>query len=253
MQRLFCPMDQRLDGRQGEPHDVRNLPAAHLFEPAQDDGRPLIFRQGIDRPVEQTPPFLHFKVTMRIGGRHGFRGPFILRCCSRNHPAKPLHAPAPADMIQAAVDGDAVDPCRKLRVTAKSWKRIVHLYKHILGDVVGIIPISNEAVAQIAYPLLVRQDDGSEDGMVIGRRHGYPESGRHLDAACTHMRGGALYEETVRAGDSLRDRFHATRKKMPPEGGGEWMGLHYDCDSRRAASRMIVNSSMASRSFASRC
>ena len=69
-------------------------------------------------------------------------------------------------MIEAGIDGDAVQPGVKGRGGCKAFKSLEGLYESVLSGIVGVIPVFQHVTAQVVYPVLVFMHERPEGGRV---------------------------------------------------------------------------------------
>src|SRR5437899_5314873 len=135
----------------------RDLLGGELLAALEEHGRPLLRGELLDR----LPDLAH--VSLRPHGLDGIderrRLPLdgiALTLLGTAAPAEePPPSPPSALMIQTAVDEDAVEPGRELRLPREGPRRLVQADERFLGAILGVFPVAHDGPGDAIRPLLV--------------------------------------------------------------------------------------------------
>src|SRR5712691_492357 len=142
--------------RQVEHHS--DLLGRELLPTLEEHGRSLLRGELLDL----LPDLAHVSLRPhRLGGIHERRrvpldGIAALALLARAAPAhEPTPSPAPALMVQAAVDEDAVEPGGELRLPREGPRRLVQANERFLGAILGVFSVAHDGPGDAIRPLLV--------------------------------------------------------------------------------------------------
>src|SRR5712692_5127765 len=135
----------------------RDLLGGELLAALEEHGRPLLRGELLDG----LPDLVHVSLrTQGLGGIHERRRQpldgIALTLLATPAPAEePPPSPPPALMVQTAVDEDAVEPRRELRLPREGPRRLVQADERFLGAILGVFPVAHDGPGDAIRPLLV--------------------------------------------------------------------------------------------------
>lgn len=158
-------------GRQGDIHDLGNLLIRAAFEFMEDEHRLLLLGQQSDRLPDEFSRLVHCPGGRGVVpvGRHEARPAPVLVFEAAAEFSPPPEFPVIAVKVPAAVDGDPVNPGGDAAIVPEGPGRLIHLKKNVLGDVLDILRVAEQAGAQAEDSALKSIDENLESAEVFGR------------------------------------------------------------------------------------
>ena len=158
-------------GCHGNSHDFGNLQIGAAIELIEDEHGLLFLGQGIDGLPDEPPGLVHRPSGCGIVhvGRYD-AGPAltpVLESPAEFAPSSEL--PVVAVEVPTAVDGDPIDPGGDAAIPPECSGCFKDLEKNVLGDVLGVLRVTQQAGAQAEDPALKATDKSFERSEVFGR------------------------------------------------------------------------------------
>jgi len=158
-------------GRQGDIHDLGDLLIRAAFEFMEDEHGLLLLGQRSDRLPDEFSRLVHCPGGRGVDpvGRHEARPAPTLVFEPAAEFSPPPEFPVIAIEVPAAVDGDPINPGGDAAIVPEGPGRFIHLEKNVLGDVLGILRVAEQAGAKAENSVLKAIDENLEGAKVFGR------------------------------------------------------------------------------------
>ena len=171
LQITFCAMKAGFYGRHGNIHDFGNLLIRTAFKLIENEHSLLLLGQRGDRLTDELSRLVHSPGgcgVIPVGRYEDRPAPdFILDPSAQLSPLSEFSIIAIE--VPAAVDGDSIYPGGDAAIVPECSGRFVYLKKNVLRDVLGILRVAQQAVAQAEDSVLIAIDEGLESSEVFGR------------------------------------------------------------------------------------
>ena len=217
-ERNACADEDRFDGRHRHAQRVGELGVAHPRQLAHQQRGALLVGQAANVLDQARERLALLGGRDRVGDRAG-GGTLDRRRRDRHRPA---------DLIDAAVVGDAIQPCAEGEIAVARPQPVVRLEEHVLERVLGVLPRRRQHLAGVGEqpgPVAVVDDP---EGLVV------PGTEERYELIVRAESKPRRAERTPLPGECRRclesGRFHVTPRTLT-RGVGESSGVSTDYDS----------------------
>ena len=151
--------EPRFDGADRHAKGIRDLVVAQPVDFTQDDSRPLIKRQMVERRLQTLGEL--FLSEHPIGTGIAGRDELTVRrhVLIERHLIGAVAAPPEAVPVARLIDRDPVDPGAKRRLAAKTGDGSENPQKHLLREVEGLLAIAQQVHRQLDDHALMLGDE----------------------------------------------------------------------------------------------